>query len=250
MGVKASKRPRVGQTSRSSDYDASRFHSAECSQRFQHLKFWNFIEEHPVELAESEYPEFHQAVLRLRWNKLGNPIHKFDPSIVREFYVNALPSTGSRGTPERKTWVRGKVIDYSRDTINEFLGTPFLKEADYYHRRLTDEMHPFEDDQTARELCIEGLSFQESRTGKALRILRRALKTLSQIWMAFLLANVIPRMHVSDLTMRYCHLIYCILLKRDVDIVRVISDERHQIVQKRGDKGSLGFPALITDLCM
>jgi len=49
------------------------------------------------------------------------------------------------------------------------------------------------------------------------------MKTLSHVWMVFMLANMVPISHVSDLNILRCHLLYC-LLKEDyyVDVAKII----------------------------
>jgi len=82
------------------------------------------------------------------------------------------------------------------------------------------------------------------------------MKTLAQAWMTFLLANIIPLGHVSDLSLPRCQLLYSIM--RDdykVDVAQIISDHIYKTarleINKNNEKakGSLGFPTLITALC-
>ena len=49
------------------------------------------------------------------------------------------------------------------------------------------------------------------------------MKMLSQVWMVFMLANMVPNGHVSDLNIPRCHLLY-FLLRDDyfVDVAKII----------------------------
>jgi len=82
------------------------------------------------------------------------------------------------------------------------------------------------------------------------------MHTLAQIWLAFMLANITPSGHVSDLSMQRCNLLFALIQDEiSVNVAKIISDEIKKFVdmevnQERGKRrGALGFPALITALC-
>jgi len=187
--------------------------------------------------------------------KLADPLPKFDPEIVREFYANAyfVDSLG-----EKRSKVRGSWINYDRAAINEFLGNPLPLESGqrcdftrkWRSQKFYDEM------EVARLICIPNRSYQVGPTGNPLRILRGDMNTLAQVWTIFLLANIVHIGHVLDLNVPICHLLYCIMREDlTVDVTTIISKEIHKFVRyevnKRNEKakGALGFPALITTLC-
>ncbi|KAF1885727.1 hypothetical protein Lal_00002626 [Lupinus albus] len=71
----------------------------------------------------------------------------------------------------------------------------------------------------------------------------------AQIWMIFLLHNIIPNSHVSSLPMPDCYLIYSILAMVEIDVAQVMATEIYKTAVKGGKKGTMGFPSLITSLC-
>ena len=80
------------------------------------------------------------------------------------------------------------------------------------------------------------------------------MTTLTQIWTSFLLSNVIPNKHNSDLSMGKCHIVLSLLKQYDVDVAALISDSIHHFVLQQGGtnphyKKGLGFPSLINSLC-
>jgi len=82
------------------------------------------------------------------------------------------------------------------------------------------------------------------------------MRTLAQIWLTFMLANIAPSGHVSDLSMLRCNLLFALIQDEiSVNVAKIISDEIQKFVdmevnQERGKRrGALGFPALITALC-
>jgi len=112
----------------------------------------------------------------------------------------------------------------------------------------------FNERDIVEKLCIPNKSFQTGSIGHSLRI--KNMKTLAQVWMTFLLANIIHLGHVSDKNLPRCQLLYFIM--RDdykVDVAQIIYDHIYKTtrleINKNNEKakGSLGFPTLITTLC-
>ena len=53
------------------------------------IKYWFFLKERRVQLVEGEYAEFQAEVAKRRWTQLTEPMAKYDPKVVMEFYANA-----------------------------------------------------------------------------------------------------------------------------------------------------------------
>ena len=76
--------------------------------------------------------------------------------------------------------------------------------------------------------------------------------------MTFLLSNILPNDHNSDLPLPKCQLVYAILMQVSVHVAQLISDAiylfvgiaptRHPMDPERSNR-ALGFLALITGLC-
>lgn len=189
----------------------------------------------------------------MKWGILASPNDKFDPDIVREFYANAFPIEGSGEPIEHKSWVRGRTVHYDRDTINTLLGAPYERREgflDHFHTMLNEPTsRGFSNLEVAELLCIQGRTFDTNPEGYPRRIRRKYMTTMAQIWMTFLIHNVIPKSHVSTLPMDDCCLIFSILDDITIDIAQVISNEIFKTATRSGKKGTLGFPSLITTLC-
>ena len=88
--------------------------------------------------------------------------------------------------------------------------------------------------------------------------MRTSMTTLTQIWMTFLLNNILSSDHNSNLTLPKCQLVYNIMTQINVHVAQLISDAIHQFVgiapprhlvdPEKSDR-ALGFPALIMGLC-
>ncbi|CAJ1940211.1 unnamed protein product, partial [Sphenostylis stenocarpa] len=156
-------------------------------------------------------------------------------------------------------------VNYDRAAITEFLGDSLPLEegqqCDYTRLWLSQETvgarwRAIHERRVANLLYIPNRSFQLGVVGTPRRIRRTDMMTLAQVWMTFLLFNIVPFGHVSDLNMPRCNLLYC-LIREDitVDVASIISEEIHRFVNyeinknNQKHKGALGFPALITTLC-
>ena len=73
-----------------------------------------------------EYVEFQAKVARKRWTQLIEPMAKYDPEVVMEFYTNTWPT--EEGVMDKRSWVWGQWIPYDTDAINQLLGHPLILE--------------------------------------------------------------------------------------------------------------------------
>jgi len=207
-----------------------------------------------VQLLPKEFDTILVGLLQGNWIRLAEPLPKYDPEVVCEFYVNSW--TGGQGAQEMRSKVRGKWVHFDRDSISEFLGNPLqLQEGDKCtYQNLKAKTFGFNDQKVARKICIANCSYQVGPTENPLRILRKDMKTISQVWMIFMLSNMVPIGHVFYLNMPKCHLLYSLLKENyTVDVEKIICDEIYKFitlkVNNQESKGSLGFPVLITTLC-
>ena len=130
---------------------------------------------------------------------MTEPMAKYDPEIVMEFYANSWPT--EEGVMDKHSWVRGQWIPYDEDAINQFLGHPLVLEegqhCGYTERR--SQVLGFDEEAIGQLLCSLGQDFARSVTGRRVRIMCTNMTTLTQIWMMLLLSNILPRDHNSDL---------------------------------------------------
>ncbi|OIW00900.1 hypothetical protein TanjilG_19841 [Lupinus angustifolius] len=62
------------------------------------------------------------------------------------------------------------------------------------------------------------------------RSTRKDMTPLSRVWTYFILSNIYPIYHSSDLLMTKAFLAYCIQHKLVVDVATILSDELYQFV--------------------
>jgi len=183
-----------------------------------------------------EFDSFFNGLLQRNWTKLADPYPKYDPNIVLEFYTNASVEDPN----DLKAKVKGKWIYYDRNAINHFLGNPLPDNAKCTYQTIKNSRDEwFNERDIVEKLCIPNKSFQTESTGHSLRIKRKDMKTLAQVWMTFLLANIIPLGHVSDLNLPRCQLLYSIM--RDdykVDVAQIISDHIYKTARLEINKNN------------
>jgi len=231
--------------------NAQKFLNDNKLRRYEQIKRWGFIAERRVELKPEDCDPFLMGILRRNWKRLAEPLKKFDAEIVREFYSNAYLERQERH--RRKTIVRGRWIKYSPQVIDDLLENPYRRQDEQCHyQRLCGRKKGFSNRKVAAVLCMPGKGYQLTEAGKETRIRRRDMRTLAQVWLTFLLANVMPTGHVSDINVAKSNLLFS-MMQDDftINIARVISDEIQKVVDEervgRGERrGTLGFPALIT----
>ncbi|XP_057428053.1 uncharacterized protein LOC130721305 [Lotus japonicus] len=231
-------------------FDTSKFKSSVTAMHYGRLRSLRFIEERRVELGSNEFPDFQKELEERGWMKLAKPPRYFNHEVVRQFYANSLFSEEAK--EQRKSWVNGIQVNYDKDTINNCLGNPWDPHTDdeddlcdYQTQELKgmNHLNGFSKDKVRKKLCIEGLDTTKMKGG----IYRACMKQLPLIWMNFLVTNMLPSSHVSDLPLTKACLVYSILEQDSVNIAAVISDHLAKCIGN-GVK-SMIFPALIHELC-
>lgn len=69
-----------------------------------------------------KYRALAQIINERGWGRLVDPVSRVNYDAVREFYANAV---SREGEPFRyQSFVRGKMVSFDRDSVNEILGHP------------------------------------------------------------------------------------------------------------------------------
>ncbi|CAJ1953387.1 unnamed protein product [Sphenostylis stenocarpa] len=147
--------------------------------------------EEPEEMDEGE-----ELLGRLDRHKFLNRAkqHRFIELETRSFLCERRVELGQGeedGHSERISWVRGHRIRYDRDAINTYLGNPYTYDPGDCYRHLT-RSHQLRAPTITVDLCKPGHTDEVGITGKPIHILRSSLKTVAQICVNFVLANVTP----------------------------------------------------------
>jgi len=169
-----------------------------------------FIAKRRVHLKPGVCDPFLMGILRRNWRKLAEPMKKFDAEIVREFYSNAYLERQKRH--RRKTMVRGRWIRYNPQAIDDLLENPYRRQEEQCHYlRLCGRKKGFNSRKVATVVCMPGKGYQLTEAGKETRIRRRDMRTLAQVWLTFMMANVMPTGHVSDIKVTKSNLLFSMM---------------------------------------
>jgi len=88
----------------------------------------------------------------------------------------------------------------------------------------------FDEEAIGQLLCVPGQDFARSVTRRWVQIMCTSMTTLTEIWMALLLSNILPNDHNSDLSLPKCQLVYAILTQVSVHVAQLISDAIYKFV--------------------
>ncbi|KOM43086.1 hypothetical protein LR48_Vigan05g069000 [Vigna angularis] len=224
---------------------SSRFLSRKHEKHFKVVQDRRLLMERKVGMIPNFAPQFGEQLLGRNWEKLPRYPTPANIAVVKEFYTNSR-KIGDYPAEDYLGYVRGHVIRYDHDSINNFLGTVWAGEQCQFALCM-EEGIDFDDVESV--LCVPRGHFQRNRTGSMVNIRRTDLNPLAKYWMAFSHANIQPCFHVSDITLRRALLLYCAIRNLNVNIGHVIANEIRVCANTINSKAPLGHPSLITHLC-
>ncbi|KOM24873.1 hypothetical protein LR48_Vigan10s000200 [Vigna angularis] len=224
---------------------SSRFLSRKHEKHFKVVQDRRLLMERKVGIIPNFAPQFGDQLLGNDWGKLATYPTSANIVVVKEFYTNAK-KIGDYPVENYLGYVRGHVIRYDPDSINNFLDTVWAGEQCQFALCM-EEGVDFED--VERVLCILGGHFQRNRSGSVVNIRRTDLTPLAKYLMAFSHANIQSCSHVSNITLSRVLFIYCAIRNLNVNIGQVIADEISVCANTSNNKAPLGHPSLITHLC-
>ncbi|KAK8960968.1 hypothetical protein KSP40_PGU009385 [Platanthera guangdongensis] len=174
-----------------------------------------------------------QQIQALQWETLCHPRDEAILPWVYEFYSNA------RFSENESVMVRGKVIDFSANSINKLyeLGC----EEDFYSLN-----HPIVNSEVATLVCNSpDLAWSNAATGS---LKSTSLSREAKVWLLFINASIMPTRHLNNVTLDRATLTYHILKGNRVNVGEVISTHLKMKI-KENKVRQLWFPVLITELC-
>ena len=231
-------------------FDDHRFFSAEHQDRYQDLcgrKIWH---DKQFQIStQGNYRVLAEIIAKRKWEILVAPCPHINTEIVREFYANAMPMEGEAFS--FKTMIRGRVINFDRQGINDYLGKP-------YKLNHPDDLCPFHIRQNKgnwdhREIQATilkpGTGYEKSVTGRD-TVKKCNMTLIAQTICKLILFNIKPKSHLSTCTIDIPPLIHYILTDEPVDVARIIAEELKDIALSNKERVPLAFPGLIMGLIM
>ena len=153
--------------------------------------------------------------------------------------------------------MRGKIIRFDRDAINDFLGNPLTlpeSEEPTVPTLCPDGEKNWEGNwifrKIKKDILLKDRRFIKNVAGKLQKVLYADMNANASVVFKFLVHNVVPKSHTSDTTMNIVPLIWSIIKGMEVDIARLISNEMKSVTLNcaTSAKASLTFPGLIMGL--
>ncbi|MED6181959.1 hypothetical protein PIB30_024288 [Stylosanthes scabra] len=186
-----------------------------------------------------------------RWEKFTNPILAVGHLMVKEFYSNAWePEKKKRKPYTYKTMVSGKDISFAPRDIKRVLklkSNPFPNAASYHERKANKD---YRLEEVIEDLCIEGREWVRHKDERPHYLRRNDLEPMAKGWYDFVYRSILPTANRSELTVERAVLIHSIIIRENINMEEIITDQFYKFVYKTDLSSSLPFPSIIAALCL
>ncbi|CAJ2677644.1 unnamed protein product [Trifolium pratense] len=232
------------------NFDSHKFLTEAHQERHQQISLKRFVQGRAFNVEEQAWPEMHQALRRVGLYNLNKIIRSANKNIALEFLANAMLMPAS-GDWSRST-VRGKVVSFSEERINQFLGIKAPAEC-AVERRIRDLNDMDEERRTVEilhDLCREGAQWFRQTEGKLpSKFNQKTMKPLPKAWSHFVVQNIVTNSNVTEVTIKRAAIIQAIMAGESINFGRLIRNDIRRIAEERQGAFSLGHCALINTLC-
>ena len=187
----------------------------------------------------TKYPIFDTMLRERGWEELNNMVpEENNKSVVMEFYSNA------RFTETKyQSYVRGKVIDFSPDTINNLLGLVAPEECAV--RRLEREAKSWGDNRWAEllaQMCRPGATWKKARMLTYAEFL-----PIPKAWASFVIQTLESTSCSSEIPLKRVLTVSAILDQQHINVGELIANNIHMFA--KGNRSVYGHGSMINWLC-
>jgi hypothetical protein len=220
--------------------NVNRFISDDARAWFDYCKGFEVVGERRFDVVNlTKYPIFDTMLRERGWEELNNMVpEENNKSVVLEFYSNA------RFTETKyQSYVRGKVIDFSPDTINNLLGLVAPEECDV--RRLEREAKSWGDNRWAEllaQMCRPGATWKKARMLTYAEFL-----PIPKAWASFVIQMLESTSCSSEIPLKRVLIVSAILDQQQINVGELIANNIHMIA--KGSKSVYGHGSMINWLC-
>ena len=195
----------------SHDYDHEKFVNKEAIEKFGLIsKNRLFIKEkgfhHPENL-------FLKTITNKGWRALCQPLRPAAIMVVRELYANLAAHM------LKKVKVRGVLVDFSLNSINEFYNLELVN-SEAYDRLQENLNYP----EVLRLLMNGQGEWKVNIEGHAMHFKAKHLAYIPKVWHHFITSRLIPITNVCEVTAKCVMLNYVIIQDIPFDVGQVIED--------------------------
>ena len=181
---------------------------------------------------------FKELIDQRGWGKFCKHQKSGYAAVVREFYSNLV------GRKENSVFVRGVLVSYEAETINEMYGMEGQKHGSKY-KKIADSPNR---EKIARKLTYGKVKLGQGRGAKKI-INRGDLIEETKVWFYFLASVLVPTKYVCTVREQEAIILYAILKGYKLNAGAII--ENSIMKYHEGNKmGLIPHPATITRLCI
>ncbi|MED6189809.1 hypothetical protein PIB30_099663 [Stylosanthes scabra] len=235
-------------------FDNYRFKTAFNEELYNTIvKNKKVIAEVCFDLLDDEYPEIREQIALRGWRRLAAPKPEISIDLIHEFYANGIiteEEMEEHGGHSYKSFVRGVPINFSPEKIRSVMRFKAQVEGertDFETRKENDQQL----DSVLADLCMPGATWKLS-TGQQrvpIQLRRQELNPIARGWHELSIHSLIPSSNRSEILVIRAILIHCIMNGEDVHAEEIIADKMVRMAQGIKEKGKLGFPSTIYNLC-
>ncbi|MED6128445.1 hypothetical protein PIB30_097967 [Stylosanthes scabra] len=228
-------------------FDATRFKSLAHERHYEEMvQFRMPILEVPFSLKKNEFKHIKDEITRRGWDLLCNtPQKKMGIMLLREFYANArMTRRDKQSNPHYMTSVRGKVNDFSPESIKVILQLPDMddNEQSYEARRKADDQRL---NGVLRDIGEPFAQWKLDNKRKPSQIKRRELNPTASGWFDFVRRSLIPSSNNSEVTVERVVLVHSIIEGLDIKAELLITENISAAAESKDQAKRLPFPSII-----
>ncbi|MED6213892.1 hypothetical protein PIB30_097781 [Stylosanthes scabra] len=228
-------------------YDVTRFKFLAHERHFEEMvQFKMPIPEVSFSLKKNEFKHIKDEITRRRWDLLCNPPQKkMGIILLREFYANArMTRRDKQSNPHYMTFVRGKDIDFSLESIKVILQLPDIDDSEqsYEARRKADDQRL---NDVLRDIGEPFAQWKLDNKRKPSQIKCRQLNPTARGWFDFVRRSLIPSPNNSEVTVERAVLVHSIIEGLDIKAELLITENISAAAENKDQAKRLPFPSII-----
>lgn len=183
-----------------------------------------------------------EMILEMDWVPFCEAPAAVPMSVVREFYANTKMEKNGF------TVVRGMTVEYSADAIRRVIEQPTRKPGQDTWNDKTPE--DFDLDLIVVTLCVPETHWKFKRgTTDCSTFSTSCMNRFARSWNSFICANIMPSLHVHEITVERTRLLWGILQGDYINLGMVIYQGILRFL-RGGTTGAILYTSVVTKLCV
>ena len=196
-----------------------------------------------TELGDTPIPGM---IERRGWQTYVQHPPRYCRRIVEEFYAGMVPRNYLLGGA---VWVRGKEVRVNASDINRYYRTPVsVEDRERMYRGLPkNDIFQKMNVELANALTDFPLPFWHTRSSP---LKQSKIHIDLAFWHVFISYSLRPSQHRTTVAYEVAQILYCLRHDEPIDVGALIKMEIHKCAKDESKKEAMGFPSLITQLCL